>query len=83
MRGMDINEVKCTTKCILVADGPGGYMHNLSHKGAIGYYHFSGANIAFVDGHVGWYRKTEIPGSTYDGPDYNEESLLWWNIDAK
>ena len=79
----DINDVISPSQCIMVADGGprstddetvSYFVVNKWHDSRpLGNRHSGGANIVFVDGHVRWYRPSDVPMSG----DANED--IWWN----
>jgi len=83
-RGRDINEIRSSSQCMMVADSFNDYgdpsspffaqclMNQSSNNFQIGNRHSGGANIVFVDCHVSWHLKTDIPMS-------GDEAILWWN----
>lgn len=75
--GIDINEVRAPSQCIAVAEGwmPIGTDQSWARISRSEYpagRHSDGTNILFVDGHIGWYRISQIPSS--GGSEIN-----WWN----
>jgi len=81
MRGLPIGTFKRPTESILLAERDGatdqiGFMSD-SHTynrppntGTKGYYrHTDGSNYLFADGHVSWYRPTNIGCGTFGGTD--------------
>ena len=78
----DINEIATPTKCIMVmdsADYPSSeesyYFVSPYQTFYIGSRHSNGANVLFVDGHVGYYLKSFLVSTTGD------ESMDWWNCE--
>ncbi|MBN1871738.1 MAG: hypothetical protein JW800_04105 [Candidatus Omnitrophica bacterium] len=73
--GKDLISVKSPGQCIMVTEATGGSMVGGSsffvEKNAIIARHKGGAPILFVDGHVAWYRLSQIPMS-------GAQSQIWW-----
>ncbi|MDP3789264.1 MAG: hypothetical protein Q8R48_02555, partial [Candidatus Omnitrophota bacterium] len=76
--GKDINEIISPSQCIALADS-GNYPSGQDvwafellapSEQQIGSRHSGGANVLFVDGHVGWHRQDVI---------INADRLTWWN----
>lgn len=86
----DINTIPMPSQCIMIADSGPGTTKKDSKKDSItcsydlrktdisnGYgrhYNGNGLNILFVDGHVGWYPRLDIPTLPS-----NPNTLIWWN----
>ena len=80
--GKDVNTVKTPSQCIMVTDSPVftsmgvGTPNFIILKNDPNYYpgniHSRGANVVFVDGHVGWHLQSFLvtPG---------QEGYTWWN----
>ncbi len=76
LSGSDMSKIASPTQRIMVADSfPRLYPHMgwyyLTKAEGVGTRHSGGANILFVEGHVKWYRASDIPSS-------GDESVLWW-----
>ena len=83
---IDIDQIRSASQCIVVTDatvitysGPFGaadegqslYIISKNYfKNYPGNRHSGGANVLFVDGHVGWYRQEDL---------INADEETWWN----
>ena len=79
LSGSDISKIANPSQLIWVADGypltgPGFSWYYVENAVGVGARHSGGANILFWDGHVKWYRASDIPLSG------DEESILWWGL---
>ena len=77
--GKDISQVKYPSQCIMIADSgpynggesPGCSVISRNYQAMpVGDRHSGGANVLFVDGHVGWYLKDFLDSA---------DAGTWWN----
>jgi prepilin-type processing-associated H-X9-DG protein len=69
---ISIARLQYPTECFMLADGADNFA--VKAPAGLSSLHFDGANIAFMDGHVKWWKHTNIPA-------YSSTTHFWVGTD--